>query len=84
LDPKDRPHSQGQLLAQLDDPRAVPLLCQGICHFRFLDGDAFRAIARLATEEHLADVRALPGRVREGRREQAEAVVAQVEERLGR
>ncbi len=84
LDPNDRPHRQGELLAQLEDPRAVPLLCAGISQFRFLDEDAFRAIARLATEEHLEEVRALPERVREGRRQRAEAVVGEVEERVGR
>lgn len=78
---KDR-YQQALLLAKLEDPAAVPILCETVEKIAVVDDEMFDAIARLARREHLSSVEALPTHVREEQREQAEAVRTAVRARL--
>jgi hypothetical protein len=82
--PTDRAYIRGRMLAALDDPRSVPILCATVAGIAIVDGEMFDQIERLATTEHLELVAALPAQVRDNQRERAASVVANVKQRLGR
>lgn len=75
---------KGTLLAELDDPRSVPILCETVPDRAIMDREMFNAIERLALPEHLAAIEALPGRVREEQRDRAMELVERVRSRVGR
>ncbi|MBL9079966.1 MAG: hypothetical protein JNL08_20900 [Planctomycetes bacterium] len=74
---------KGTLLAELEDPRAVPILCETVPTRAIMDRAMFDAIERLALAEHWVAIAGLPRRVRDEQRERAEQIVEHVLARLG-
>lgn len=72
----------GRLLADLEQPAAVPHLCATVGTMSRVDRGMFDAIERLATVDHWPLVEALPNTVRAEQQERAAAVVAAVRARL--
>ena len=82
--PKNMLCWKGVYLATLEDPRAVPILCETVPKRFMMDDSMFDAIERLAQPEHLPAVAALLASVREEQRERAARAVAAVRARLAR
>jgi len=82
--PEGEAYWKGVFLARLDDRRGVPILCATVPSLQIIDGEMFDSIERLAGREDLADVEALPARVRDNQKERATGVVAAVRARLAR
>lgn len=82
--PEETLYHKGLLLAELDDRRGVPILCETVACRSIIDRTIFNAIERLAGPEDLAAVEALPARVRGEQRARADELVAAVRTRLGR
>lgn len=64
----------GLLLAQLDDPAAVPILCDELPRVQIIDHELIAQIARLARPEHRDDLRRLPKAVRDDQRAAARSL----------
>lgn len=82
--PEGARYQAGLLLASVGNAAAVPHLCASVGQIAIVDGKMFDAIEKLATEEQLPLVDALPSSVRGEQRARAKSVAAAVHARLGR
>lgn len=73
---------QGLLLAQADDPSAVPILCESVPKVGIVDREMFDHIGRLAREQDLPLIRQLPRLVRPEQQERALRLEADLIRRL--
>lgn len=80
--PGERAYLYGILLAECDEPRAVPILCEALPDVQIIDGKMLKHIARLARPEHLPLVRALPEKVHPDQHAKAERCLREVLARL--
>jgi hypothetical protein len=80
--PPDAEYQRALLLARVDSPLAVPLLCKTVPRYQLIDREMFEQVARLATSEQKELVEQLPAIVRDTQQEMAQQCVAAYRQRM--